>query len=102
VRVVKEQTIEAYAESFPDAKSALESWVENARVSNWQSIGDVRRLYPHADAVTVNSSRTVIVFNVRGNKYRLIVAMHFNRQLVFVLRLLTHAEYSKNLWKGQL
>lgn len=42
------------------------------------------------------------VFNVCGNEYRLIVAMHFNRQLVYTLRLLTHADYSKGRWKDQL
>jgi mRNA interferase HigB len=42
------------------------------------------------------------VFNIGGNKYRLIVALHYNTQCVFILRLLTHAEYSKDLWKDDL
>jgi mRNA interferase HigB len=40
--------------------------------------------------------------NIGGNKYRLIAAIHYNRQRVYVLRLLTHAEYGKNLWKDTL
>ena len=44
----------------------------------------------------------MIVFNVGGNKYRLIVAIHYNVGLVFVLRTLTHAEYSKGTWKESL
>ena len=48
------------------------------------------------------SGSTVTVFNIRGNKYRLLVAIHYNRQRVYVLRLLRHAEYSKGLWKDQL
>lgn len=43
-----------------------------------------------------------MVFNIGGNKYRLIAAIHFNRQIIFVLRFLTHAEYDKNIWKEQL
>lgn len=58
--------------------------------------------YPHADAVTVASKRRVIVLNVGGNKYRLIIAVHFNTRTLFTLRLLTHAEYSKDHWKEEL
>ena len=46
--------------------------------------------------------RERIVFNIKGNRYRLIVAIHYDRQLVYVLRFLTHAEYSKDMWKNQL
>jgi mRNA interferase HigB len=59
-------------------------------------------VYPHADAVTVASGRTVVVFNIRGNRYRLVTAIHYNRQLVYTLRFMTHAEYSKNRWKDML
>ncbi len=72
------------------------------RIARWRNIQEVRRVYPHADPVTVASGNTVTVFNVCGNKYRLIVAIHYNRQRVYVLRLLSHAEYSKNLWKKSL
>lgn len=44
----------------------------------------------------------VTVFNIGGNKYRLIVAIHYNRGLIYVLRFFTHAEYSKNAWKEVL
>ena len=46
--------------------------------------------------------RQVLVFNIRRNDYRLIVAAHFNRQIVYTLRFVTHAEYSKNRWKETL
>jgi mRNA-degrading endonuclease HigB of HigAB toxin-antitoxin module len=48
------------------------------------------------------SDRQVLVFNVCGNDYRLIVAAHFNRQMIYTLRLMTHAEYSKDEWKKDL
>ena len=50
----------------------------------------------------VDSNRTVVIFNIGGKNYRLITAIHYNRQLVFVLRFMTHAEYSKNRWKDDL
>jgi mRNA interferase HigB len=44
----------------------------------------------------------VLVFNVCGNSYRLIVAMHFDRQMAYTLRFLTHADYSQDRWKDEL
>lgn len=63
---------------------------------------DVRKLYPTADAVTVRSNKVVTVFNTGGNKYRLIVAIHYNTGKIFVLRFLTHPEYDRGAWKERL
>jgi mRNA interferase HigB len=59
-------------------------------------------VYRTADQVQVASGRKVIVFNISGNNYRLIAAVHFNTQRAFALRFMTHAEYSKNKWKETL
>ena len=63
---------------------------------------DVRQCYPDIDSVKVRSGRTVLVFNLRRNDYRLIAAAHFNRQIVYVMRFMTHAEYGKDRWKETL
>jgi mRNA interferase HigB len=65
-------------------------------------MAEVRRAYPHADPVPVASGRSVVVFNIRGNRYRLVTAIHYNRQIVYTLRFMTHAEYSKDRWKDTL
>jgi mRNA interferase HigB len=91
-----------FAGRFPDAAESLENCYRLLRQAKWESLQDVRRVYPHADAVTVASGRTVTVFNICGNKYRLMAAIHYNRQRVYVLRLLRHAEYSKGSWKNKL
>jgi mRNA interferase HigB len=52
--------------------------------------------------VRVASGRQVTIFNIRGNKYRLIVAIHYNRQAIFVMRFLTHEEYDRDVWKRTL
>jgi mRNA interferase HigB len=62
-------------------------------------MSDVRRVFPTADAVKVKSGRTATVFNIGGNKYRLIASIHYNRGKVFILHILTHAEYTKDTWK---
>jgi mRNA interferase HigB len=102
MRIVTEPFLKAMATRFPQAASWLRAFVTNARAANWKNIIDLRQTYPQADAVTVRSGGTVIVFNVAGNKFRLMAAIHFNVQTIFTLRFMTHAEYSKNHWKDDL
>lgn len=68
----------------------------------WFHFPDVRRTFPSADLVTVSSGRTIVIFNIGGNKYRLITAIHYNTRKVFVLRFLTHVEYDSQGWKEDL
>ena len=72
------------------------------RAGQWRTIVDVRHTFPSADAVTVASGKTVIVFNIAGNRYRLVTAIHFHTQRVYVLQFLTHAAYSRDTWKEVL
>jgi mRNA interferase HigB len=102
MRLISRKRVREFAEQYPDAADALEKWRRVVGEAEWENLQDVRRVYPHADMVTVASGNPVTVFNVGGNKYRLIAAIHYNGQRVYVLRLLTHAEYSKNLWKDTL
>jgi mRNA interferase HigB len=102
MRIVTKPFLREAASEFPQAASWLAAFVTIAGKAAWKSLEDMRATYPHADAVTTKSKRTVIVLNVGGNKYRLILAVHFNRQIIFTLRFLTHAEYSKDNWKSEL
>lgn len=90
------------AREQPKAAGYLEAWRKVVRAAAWRSLAEVRRAYPSADAVKVRSGRQVLVFNACGNDYRLVVAVHFNRQIVYTLRWMTHAEYSKDRWKETL
>ena len=63
---------------------------------------DVRRTHPDTDAVRVRSGPQVLVFNIHRNDYRLIMAAHFSRQIVYAMRFMTHAEYGKDRWKDTL
>ena len=102
MRIIKEATIRGFWREYPDAELPLRKWVEVAKPARWTSIQEVRIQFPHADAAQVASGKVVTIFNTRGNKYRLIVAIHYNVGLVFVLRIMTHAEYSKGTWKDSL
>lgn len=90
------------AENHPKAARYLAAWTMTTRAARWRNLAELRRVYPSADLVTVASGKGVVVFNVCGNSYRLIVAIHFDRQLAYTLRFLTHAEYSKDRWKDEL
>lgn len=99
MRIIKRSMLAAYGKRNPQAEFGLMHWHRLAKAGRWTCLQDVRGTFPHADGVTVESGRSVVVFNIAGNKYRLITAIHYNRQLVFTLMVLTHAEYSKGRWK---
>jgi mRNA interferase HigB len=102
MRIITKQRLALYARIHPAARGALEHWHNVARYSDWGSLVDLRAVFPHADPVRVQSGRTVLVFNVKGNAYRLITAVHFDRRKLFVLLFLTHADYSRDQWKQTL
>lgn len=102
MRIIKPATVEAWMRQFPIAAPGLRWWREVIRAAQWRTHAELRRVFPAADLVKVASGRRVIVFNVAGNKYRLIAAVHFDRQRLFALRFLSHSDYSKNRWKHKL
>jgi mRNA interferase HigB len=102
VRIIHGGTVKKWAVRYPDAAGSLSAWQKNASQAVWQNLTEVRQVYPHAEAVEVGSGRTVVVFNIRGNRYRLITAIHYNRQIIYTLLFLTHAEYSRDRWKDGL
>ncbi len=102
MKIIKRATLAAYRKRNPQAQSGLLYWHKLAKKARWTCLQDVRATLPHADAVRVRSGRTVVVFNVAGNRYRLITAIHYNRQLAFTLMVLTHAEYDREKWKDAL
>ena len=102
MRIIKVPFLAEAAKKHPKARKWIENWCSIVKEVPWKSIQDVRGSYPSADTVTVGSGSKVVVFNVCGNDFRLIVAIHYNRGIVYTLRFLTHAEYSKDKWKKEL
>jgi mRNA interferase HigB len=102
VHIIKAKTLKEFARRHPDAAHALADWLSVAERCEWTNLADVRSIYPHADAVEVASGRSVTVFNIRGNRYRLITAIHYNRQKIYTLRFHTHSEYDRGSWKEAL
>jgi mRNA interferase HigB len=94
MRIIAKRTLRAFWETHPDARSGLEAWYRVARTAEWRHITEVRKDYPHADAVGVCT-----VFNVRGGNYRLIVKIDYEWQIIFVKHIIPHREYDQGGWK---
>ena len=102
MRIIKEAFLATAGREHPSAARHLDVWRKTVKAATWRNLADVRRSYQDTDAVKVRSGRQVLVFNIRRNDYRLIAAVHFNRQMVYTLRFMTHSEYSKDRWKDRL
>jgi mRNA interferase HigB len=94
MRIIKRGALEQFWREHPDAKAGLESWYAVMRKADWKTPAELRQVYPNSDLV---GRRTV--FNIAGNKYRLIARVNYQTQRVFVLHILTHAEYDRGAWK---
>jgi mRNA interferase HigB len=102
MRLITRLRLREYATLHPLAKASLERWRRIAEAADWKTPEDVRKSWKSVDFVRVKSGRTVAVFNVGGNHFRLIAAVHYDRQKVFILRFYPHHEYSKDDWKDEL
>ncbi len=81
-------------ERHPDSKVPLIRWFQIVRLTSFRSYAALRRTFPHADMVG-----RFVVFNIAGNKYRLVASIHFNRGKLYIRHVLTHREYDQGAWK---
>lgn len=102
MHIIKPPTVQEYGRLHPDARASLEDWLVKVKAAKWDDISDVRQTFNRADPVVLQDGETVTVFNISGNKYRLITTVRYRKKKVFTLMFLTHAEYSKETWKDQL
>lgn len=95
MHLVSRKALRLFWTVHPDAEEPLRAWHKATRQGNWRSFAEVRAIFPHADLVG-----KFTVFNIGGNKYRLITVIHYNRRKVFVRDVLTHKEYDLGKWKN--
>ena len=96
MHVISKKKLRGFWAKHPRAKAALEAWYQIARTAEWESFADVRQTFNTADQVG-----RFTVFDIGGNKFRLIAVIHFNRDKVFIRHVLTHAEYDEGKWKDE-
>lgn len=78
----------------PDAEGPLQAWFRTMESEVFADFNDLRVTFATADCVD-----GLTVFNIGGNKYRLIASIHYNRRKVFIRAVLTHAVYERSHWK---
>jgi len=89
MRVIAKGTLQAFWESHQDAKGPLSAWYYEAKRSDWASPQKIKERYPTASII--DDKR--VVFNIGGNKYRLVTAIHYAAKIVYVRWVGTHAQY---------
>ena len=99
MRLIALSTLKAFWKRHPDSRTPLREWFKTALAADWHSLGNLRQTYPHADAVDTPNSGTLTVFNICGNKYRLIVRIRYDWQLINIRCVVTHTDYDKDKWK---
>ena len=95
MHVITRKRLNEFALKYPDAESALEHWYRIVKSERFGNFTELRKFFPSADQV---SNKTV--FNIGGNKYRLIAAIHYNRRRIYIRAILTHREYDTGNWKA--
>ncbi len=94
MHIISRKALQQFWIQHPDSQPPLSRWYKIMEQSDFASFNELRRTFPLADKVG-----NLIVFNIGGNKYRLITSIHFNRSKVYIRHVLTHAEYNKGAWK---
>ena len=94
MHIVTRKRLNEFGEKHPDTKTSLQLWYQLMKQGNYSSFAELRADFPHADQV-----KKLTIFNIGGNKARLIAALHYNRCKVYIRAVLTHDEYDKGKWK---
>jgi mRNA interferase HigB len=102
MRIIAIKTLRDFWHRHRDAEKPLKDWYKTTEKAHWLDFMDVRQTFGSADTAQVCDGHTATVFDIGGNKYRLIAAIHYNTGIVYAMMVLTHKDYSRNKWKEQL
>jgi mRNA interferase HigB len=97
IRIISWRAIREFLEAHPEdqsARDAFAKWYDLVYNNRFGSFNEVRRTFPSADLVG-----DLVVFNIRGNRYRLVARFIYDKGRVYIRRVLTHAEYDRGDWR---
>ncbi len=94
MHIITRKRLNEFALKHPDTKPSLQHWYKLMKSGSFGSLVEMRQAFPSADPVGM-----LTVFNIGGNKVRLIAAIHYNRRKIYIRAILTHPEYSEGKWK---
>ena len=91
MRVIAKSTLREFWDKHKDCEEQLKAWYYEAEKANWNNHNELREEYPSASILGDNR----VVFNIKGNRYRLIVKINYQYKIVWIRFIGTHAEYDK-------
>ena len=91
MHVVAVKTLREFWEAHADSQAPLRAWYREAKAASWKSFEDIRRRYRSADCLPGNR----VVFNIKGNSYRLVVRIHYNTGRVYIRFIGAHGDYDR-------
>ena len=94
MHVITRKRLNDFAAKYPETRSALAQWYAIIRKTRFTNFVHLRQTFPHADLVG-----RFTVFDIGGNRVRLIAAIHYNRGKLYIRHVLTHDEYDRGKWK---
>ncbi|BAY60507.1 hypothetical protein NIES22_05660 [Calothrix brevissima NIES-22] len=94
MHVISRKKLREFCQIHADSCEALDDWFQTASKADWTNLIQVQTIYQKAEAVG-----NFTVFNIKGNKYRLITSINYEKQVIYIKYVLTHAEYDKDDWK---
>ena len=94
MHIITHRRILTAQQTHPQSSTALEQWYRLCKKAEWQHFSELKALFPSTDKVG-----DLFVFDIGGNKLRLIAAIHFNTGRLFIRAVLTHKEYDQGDWK---
>jgi len=95
MHIITRRRLREFWEKNSQSQTALDEWYQKLKRLNIDNIAALRQTFPHADLIG-----KCIVFNVGGNKYRIITKINFVSKIVYIRNVLTHREYDKDKWKA--
>jgi len=106
VNVISRRKLREFYEAKPERSQhadAFEDWFRLARKADWQTFQDAKALFGQTDvARDTKTKRTATIFDIAGNKYRIITLIDYARHTVLITHVLDHKEYDKNNWKNDI
>lgn len=94
MHVITRKRLNEFAEKYPETRNALADWYRLIKQNNFLNFAEMKATFSSADKVG-----NLTVFNIGGNKVRLIAAIHYNRRKIYIRAVLTHKEYDAGKWK---
>ena len=96
MRIITTSRIVEFYTKHADAKLPLEVWVSRIKALKINNLNELKQVANSVDVIGNNR----VIFDIKGNKYRLIVSIDYEGQLIYIKYILTHAEYDKDNWKN--